>query len=340
MDESLSGVLKQLILANDDRRIHLFDVQAKQTGAQVVLTGTVLDDAVLAAAVERIQQAMPGATVETSGVKKLRTGNYLWCGTNFTSLHAEPSWLAEQLTQCAYGTRLELLKQEGNWVFVRQDDGYLAWAYRPYLSAVRPQDPTHLVWSLQAGLFEKPESTDPHVSRLYIGTFVAVERLQGEWAYLKPHAEALPNAMTGGWMRRDRLFSLNDLPTTTEAKRQAILDAAFRLKGVPYLWGGTSTNGIDCSGLAQLCYRFAGINIPRDADMQKYAGRPVELPFNPGDLIFFGDEGHLERITHVGISLGGWQIIHSSRSRNGVYTDDVQAVPHLRETFAGACSFL
>ena len=74
--------------------------------------------------------------------------------------------------------------------------------------------------------------------------------------------------------------------------------------------------------------------------MQKAAGRKIEQPFNRGDLVFFGDEDNLERITHVGISLGDWHIIHSSRSRNGVYVDDIQNVPHLKDTFAGACSYL
>ena len=138
----------------------------------------------------------------------------------------------------------------------------------------------------------------------------------------------------------DRVLAIKDLPQTEEKKRQAIIDTAFRLKGVPYLWGGCTTNGIDCSGLAQLCHRFAGLTILRDADMQKNAGRKVEPPFTRGDLVFFGDEGNLERITHVGISLGGWEIIHSSRSRNGVYVDDIQKVPHLKDTFAGGCSYL
>jgi cell wall-associated NlpC family hydrolase len=85
---------------------------------------------------------------------------------------------------------------------------------------------------------------------------------------------------------------------------------------------------------------LAGLVIPRDADMQKEAGRKAKYPFEPGDLVFFGDEDDLSRITHVGISLGEWNIIHSSRTRNGVYTDNIQLVPHLRETFAGGCSFL
>jgi hypothetical protein len=340
MDPKLSAVINQIIQRNSDRRTHLYDVQVREQGSTLLLSGTVLDDETLKEAIGRITAEIPVADIRADEVKMLRTGKYLWCATNFTSMHGEPSWLAEQLTQCAYGMRFEVLKEEGNWVFVRQDDGYLAWVYRPYLSTIKPQTPTHLVASVQAGVFETPGSKDPHVSRLYIGTFVAVDQFNGDWAYLKPHGESLPNAMPGGWMQTDRLLPLTDLPKTVETRRQTILDTAFRLKGVPYLWGGCATNGIDCSGLAQLAYRFAGLSIPRDADMQKIAGHKVESPFTRGDLVFFGDEDNLERITHVGISLGGWEMIHSSRSRNGVYMDDIQKVPHLRDTFAGGCSYL
>ena len=154
MDANLAAVVNQIIQANNDRRTHLFDVQVQQQGNKISLSGTVLDQATLNHAINLIKQSVAGAEVETTAVKPLRTGKYLWCATNFTSMHGEPSWLAEQLTQCTYGMRFEVLKEEGNWVFVRQDDGYLAWIYRPYLSTIQPEAPTHIVSSLRGGLFE------------------------------------------------------------------------------------------------------------------------------------------------------------------------------------------
>jgi cell wall-associated NlpC family hydrolase len=74
--------------------------------------------------------------------------------------------------------------------------------------------------------------------------------------------------------------------------------------------------------------------------MQFDAGRPVAPPFQPGDLLFFGEAGARRKITHVAVSLGAWRIIHSSRSRNGVYQDDVQAVDHLQQSFVGARTFV
>jgi cell wall-associated NlpC family hydrolase len=110
--------------------------------------------------------------------------------------------------------------------------------------------------------------------------------------------------------------------------------------GIPYLWGGTSGNGIDCSGFARLLHRWVGINIPRDADMQWNAAKPVKPPYEVGDLFFFAEDDSKRNISHVGISLGGWKMIHSSRSRNGVYVDDIQETKYLKDIFASAGSFL
>ncbi len=114
----------------------------------------------------------------------------------------------------------------------------------------------------------------------------------------------------------------------------------MRMIGVPYLWGGTSGNGIDCSGFVRLLHRWVGIEIPRDADMQQGAAKPVEPPYEIGDLFFFGEGNSKRDITHVGMSLGGWRMIHSSRGRNGVYVDDLQERKSLMDIFVSAGSFL
>jgi len=110
--------------------------------------------------------------------------------------------------------------------------------------------------------------------------------------------------------------------------------------GVPYLWGGTSGNGIDCSGFVCLLHRWVGVDVPRDADMQHAAAKPIEPPFEVGDLFFFAESESKRKITHVGLSLGGWKMIHSSRGRNGVYIDDVQERQSLKEIYVSAGSFL
>ena len=137
------------------------------------------------------------------------------------------------------------------------------------------------------------------------------------------------------------LRSLADLPADEAGRRSQIVADAVRFTGVPYLWGGCSAFGIDCSGYAQLLHRLAGVTIPRDADQQFDAAQPVEYPYQPGDLLFFGEgAGEARKITHVAVSLGDWHILHSSRSRNGVQVDDVQAVEHLRESLVGARTFV
>lgn len=335
MIETVQALLKETAARYADRRLHLFDIRVESgEGQWIALSGRVLEAAQLQALRRALRQRLPDVEADLSGVVVLRKASprLAWVATNLTSLHAQPSWLAEMLSQNTFGTALEVLEEHEKWALVRQQDGYLGWMYLPYLSQQAPAAPTHLVCAPVAALHAEPAAEKPLTSRLLGGTAVSVSAVSGAWAEVGVHRR--------GWVQRAELRPIESLPQSPDQLRAQIAADAPLWMGVPYLWGGCSAHGIDCSGLAQLIYRLAGISLPRDADMQFEAGRKVEPPYLPGDLLFFGEQGEKRAVTHVGISLGGWKIIHSSRSNNGVDVDDVQAVEHLRSGFLGAATFI
>jgi cell wall-associated NlpC family hydrolase len=237
--------------------------------------------------------------------------------------------LSSELT---YGTELEVLDEQGNWVFTRQADGYLGWAYKRYLAEGEAKTATHLVAVPVAELRTAPDATSDILTRIMSGTAVGVEETQGAWAKVA--------ANKTGWIPSKYLRVILDLPKTITEKQETLTEDAARMIGTPYLWGGTTSNGIDCSGFARLLHRWIGVQIPRDADMQYEAAKLVEPPYEVGDLFFFAENDSNRRITHVGVSLGGWKLIHSSRSNNGVYMDDLQQRKSLMDILVSAGSFI
>lgn len=101
-----------------------------------------------------------------------------------------------------------------------------------------------------------------------------------------------------------------------------IVQEAYRYLGVPYVWGGTSNNGLDCSGFVQKVCATVGIRLPRTSREQANVGEPIALDeMQAGDRIFFASKGHT--VDHVGIYIGDNLFIHSSAGRRGVGIDDV-----------------
>jgi cell wall-associated NlpC family hydrolase len=130
-----------------------------------------------------------------------------------------------------------------------------------------------------------------------------IQEEQGEWArVLTPYGYP-------GWIRTREL-----------ASGDAVAEARAYL-GTPYLWGGMTERGIDCSGLVHMSYRRLGRLVPRDADQQEDAGRPVaEDDLRPGDLITYGED----TATHVAFWLGDGRILHSTEREdaNGVLEEE------------------
>jgi cell wall-associated NlpC family hydrolase len=216
------------------------------------------------------------------------------------------------VTQIIYGDAVEPLKQEGDWFLVRLDDRYIGWIRSWHLSELSPSQQEdyvdrarHRVAVNHAVVLRDPDADALAVTDLVIGTPVDV-RTCGRRGW---RAVRLPDGKEGFVSTR----SVEKTPVRKRISRKALSATGLRFLGIPYVWGGTTPKGFDCSGLIQRIFRLNGLVIPRDADQQSRFGK--EKPAGaaqglaPGDLIFFGKtEG---KITHVGMVLPEGLFLHA-----------------------------
>ena len=155
----------------------------------------------------------------------------------------------------------------------------------------------------------EPHDESEQVTQVLRDEPVFVEEKADGWARIRT-AYDYP-----GWVREGALAEGEG--SLSEQLFGSTLDAARRYLGAPYLWGGMTERGIDCSGLVHMSYRAVGRLVPRDAYQQEDAGTPLSAEdVHPGDLITYG-EAHKQNATHIAFWLGDGRILHSTE-REGV----------------------
>lgn len=230
---------------------------------------------------------------------------------------------AELSTQAIMGTPLRILKklEDGEWFTVQTPDGYLGCLDDDGFAPMTEEEfkawkAADKIFITAAQTFARSEanSNSAVVSDLILGNILKKRGVSGDFIEVE-----FPDGRIGFVQKDDQVpyEEWMNAPTPTAEK---ILETAQNFMGHPYLWGGTSAKGFDCSGYTKTVFYKNGIQIPRDASQQVHTGIEIETDTTwknllPGDLLFFGqkgEKGEKDKIRHVAIYMGDGKIIHSA----------------------------
>lgn len=300
-----------------DRRTARFDIEVAKQGDRYTLSGQTTSIKARDILLQQLDSAgikyqnkiitYPDSTVadQTWAVVPLSVCN----------IRSKPKHSGELATQELMGTVVRVLSKQGEWYLVQTPNKYLGWLDHGGL--VRMNDTQIKRWNnepkrtyLRASgwIYESPDITSAVVSDIVAGGMV-IDKNNTVGLFTEVE---LPDG------RRGYLQNENSL-VVNPGEPEGFVNTAKNFMGVPYLWGGTSSKGMDCSGFSKTIFALHGFLLPRDASQQVRVGKLIETDKTwknliPGDLLFFGsyrDDGS-ERITHVAIYMGNGKIIHAA----------------------------
>ncbi len=245
------------------------------------------------------------------------------CNQSLVAVRKQPSDTSEMINQLIFGDLLYIKDQVNSWLLLQSlHDKYEGWVDEKQVKALSSNDFNTLQKSnceVVMSPMAVAQSTENQIS---------IHLTTGSKLY--QFRNGIFNNMDGEF-RLDG--STTEIPQTTNGN--LLISTALNFLNAPYLWGGRSIWGMDCSGLTQLCCQLNSLSLPRDASDQSAKGSPVDFihEAQPGDLAFFDNEEG--KIIHVGMVMADHRIIHASGrvridmlDHQGIYQPDNKKYTH------------
>ena len=305
-----------------DKRVAFWSVSIAETSNKIKLIGE-LDSKEAYRHIHAVVAArFPNVDIDIkllpeSGTSQVVTG---LINNSVANLRSNPRHSAELTTQALLGTPIKILKSENSWYLVQTPNKYIAWLDAPALVRINKEElkqhkeATKVVYSEQYGFsYSEPNENSQVVSDLVLGCILPASTVNA--GFYQVH---YPDKRIA-WVKKDEVIDAEEF-FSRPIDGSELVNTALRFLGLPYLWGGTSSKAVDCSGLTSVVYYMNGTVLQRDASQQTRWGEELTSNYEykklePGDLLFFGrkaSDSLEERVTHVAMYIGDTEFIHAS----------------------------
>ena len=306
-----------------DKRVAIFKIELKEVDSLFQLVGETTD----LEAKNALLKVLELANIKIDDKIKLLPENDLGIKTfglidvSVANLRGEPKHPAEMVTQALLGTPVHVLKYYDGFYLIQTPDKYIAWVDEDAVETISKAEYDNwynsdkVIFTNDFGFsYTEANVKSERISDLVLGNILVKIGEQDEFTKVK-----YPDGREA-FVAKSGLKDFNECLLNVYPTREKIIETAKLFIGNPYLWGGTSAKGLDCSGFTKTVYFLNGVILDRDASQQVKKGIKVDTENNfnkvqKGDLLFFGvksKDGLKRRITHVGIYIDNLEFIHEA----------------------------
>jgi gamma-D-glutamyl-L-lysine dipeptidyl-peptidase len=331
-----------------DKRTAIFQIDAFKQNNQLILTGRTNLFGAKSFLFDRlkIEKISIIDEVKTLPEPELEDKVYGLVEVSVCNIRYSPKHSGEMASQALMGTPLRILEREDNgWLLVQTPDQYISWVDRGAITMMNKEGidrwkmAQKIIYTRTYGsAYSEANEESATVSDLVAGCMMELIAEVGDFYQVQ-----FPDQRQGYVSKREA-NNYNQWLAGVSATEENLVKTSKRMMGIPYLWGGTSFKGVDCSGFTKTVYFLNGIVLPRDASQQVSVGETIDKTGNwsdlkAGDLLFFGEkrEDGSEKVVHVAMWLGNGEYVHASdkvRVNSTISTaanyDDYNAKRYLR----------
>ena len=305
-----------------DRRVEVYSIEVVETDEGIQLKGETTSIAALKELTGATKSMAPHIKNDIDILPSKAIGESCWgiVYNSVANMHSKPSHKSDMVSQLLFGMPVKVLDKSEDWFRIQAADGYIGWVCgsikrlnRRELQA-RLAKPAIIITCQYAKSYSKADIHSQSVSDVVIGNILTLDGEEDNF-----YKVIYPDGRVA-FIDKQNAQEVDSWLHGIELTGKSIINTAKQLMGVPYVWGGTSSKGLDCSGFTKTAYWLHGIIIPRDASQQVLCGVEIDSEgdfekVQKGDLLFFGtkasDESGKEKVVHVGIYIGNKQFIHA-----------------------------